>query len=63
MSTAPIRTLIAVDNAVDQKVLEAAISDPGIEVIGVLDNHGEMARRTDANVDAMLVAYERPWPK
>ena len=56
MSTAPIRTLVALDGAVDQKLLEAAISDPGIEIIGVLDGHGEMATRTDAGVDAMLVA-------
>ena len=56
MSTAPIKTLVALDSGVDQKVLAAAMDDPGIEVVGVLERHGEMATRSDGEVDAMLVA-------
>ena len=56
MSKSLIRTLVAVDPAIDQKVLSAAIDDPGIEVVGVVETHGEMALRRDDRVDAMLVA-------
>jgi pilus assembly protein CpaE len=57
MSAAPIKTLVAVDGAIDQRTLEAVLGDPGIEVIEVLETHGELADRTgDLQVDAMLVA-------
>jgi pilus assembly protein CpaE len=57
MSAAPIKTLVAVDGAIDQRTLEAVLGDPGIEVIDVLETHGELTDRTgDVQVDAMLVA-------
>jgi pilus assembly protein CpaE len=56
MAAPLIRTLIAVDPAIDQKVLSAALDDPGIEIVGVLEGHGEMALRRDEKVDAILVA-------
>ena len=56
MSAAPIRTLIAVDLAIDQKVLQPAIDDPGIEIVGVVEDFGEIGRRSTATVDAMIVA-------
>jgi pilus assembly protein CpaE len=57
MSGAPIKTLVAVDGGIDQRALEAVLGDPGIEVVEVLETHGELAQRTaDLQVDAMLVA-------
>ena len=57
MSAAPIKTLVAVDGAVDQRALEAVLGDPGIEVVEVLETHGELAVRAgDLQVDAVLVA-------
>jgi pilus assembly protein CpaE len=56
MSTAPIKTLVALDQAIDQQVLANAVTDPGIEIVGVLESHGELNTRRDDHVDAMLVA-------
>src|SRR5215207_5849597 len=57
MSAAPIRTMVAVDGAVDRRTLETVLSDPGIEVVEVLEAHGELADRAgDLQVDAMLIA-------
>jgi pilus assembly protein CpaE len=57
MSTAPIKTLVAVDGAIDQRALEAVLGDPGIEVVEVLEAHGELVDRAgDLHVEAMLVA-------
>jgi pilus assembly protein CpaE len=57
MSAAPIKTLVAVDGGIDQRALEAVLGDPGIEVVEVLETHGELAERAaDLRVDAMLVA-------
>jgi pilus assembly protein CpaE len=57
MSAAPIKTLVAIDGGVDQRALEAVLGDPGIEVVDVLETHGELAERAgDLRVDAMLVA-------
>lgn len=54
---APIRTLVAVDGAIDPKALEQVLNDPGIEVVGVLESHGQLQDRADEHVvDAMLVA-------
>ena len=57
MSVAPIRTLVAVDGAIDRRALEGVLGDPGIEVVEVLETHGELADATaDLQIDAMLVA-------
>lgn len=57
MSAAPIKTLVAVDGAIDRRSLEAVLGDPGIEVVEVLETHGELADRASAlDIDAMLVA-------
>jgi pilus assembly protein CpaE len=57
MSVAPIRTLVAVDGAIDRRALEGVLGDPGIEVVAVLETHGELAAHTsDLQIDAMLVA-------
>jgi pilus assembly protein CpaE len=57
MSAAPIKTLVAVDGAIDQRALEGVLADPGIEVVEVLETHGELAHRAAGmQIDAMLVA-------
>jgi pilus assembly protein CpaE len=56
MSSAPIRTLIAIDGAIDRQTLDALLSDPGIEVVSVVERHGELGLRPNGEVDAMLVA-------
>ena len=57
MSSAPIKTLVAVDGGIDRRALEAVLGDPGIEVVEVLETHGELAERAaDLQVDAMLIA-------
>ena len=57
MSAAPIRTLVAVDGAIDRRALENILGDPGIEVVEVLETHGELAERASSlQIDAMLVA-------
>ena len=57
MSVAPIKTLVAVDGAIDRRALEGVLGDPGIEVVEVLETHGELALRTaELQIDAMLVA-------
>jgi pilus assembly protein CpaE len=57
MSAAPIKTLVAVDGAIDRRALEGVLGDPGIEVVEVLETHGELADRASSlQIDAMLVA-------
>ncbi len=57
MSGAPIKTLVAIDGGIDQRALEAVLGDPGIEVVDVLETHGELVdRAANLQVDAMLVA-------
>jgi pilus assembly protein CpaE len=57
MSAAPIKILVAVDGGVERQAMEAVLGDPGIEVVEVLDTHGELADRTsNLQIDAMLVA-------
>src|SRR5687767_6792696 len=57
MSAAPIRTMVAVDGAIDRRSLEGVLDDPGIEVVEVLETHGELAERAATmQIDAMLVA-------
>ena len=56
-SAAPIKTLVAVDGGIDQRSLEAVLGDPGIEVVEVLETHGELAdTAVGLQIDAMLVA-------
>jgi pilus assembly protein CpaE len=57
MSASPIKTMVAVDGAVDRRTLEAVLGDPGIEVVEVLETHGELSERaSNLQIDAMLIA-------
>ena len=51
MSAAPIKTLVAVDGAIDRRALEDVLGDPGIEVVEVLETHGELAERASGTAD------------
>ena len=56
MATAPIRTIVAADDAIDRRTLDAVLADPGIEVVAVVESHGEMRLQAGQDVEAMLVA-------
>jgi pilus assembly protein CpaE len=57
MSSAPIKTIVAVDGAIDRRALEDVLGDPGIEVVEVLETHGELVERSSGiQIDAMLIA-------
>jgi pilus assembly protein CpaE len=54
--TAPIRTLVAVDRVIEPHAVEALLDDPGITVVGVVDQEGGPAPRSSASADVLLVA-------
>jgi pilus assembly protein CpaE len=56
MSIAPIRTLVAVDGHTEQQTLDSVVGDPGIEVVGVLEQQGDLALRSGLEADALLIA-------
>ena len=56
MRSSPIRTLVAIDGAIDRRALDSVLSDPGIEVVAVLERHGELRTQPELQIDAMLVA-------
>jgi CheY-like chemotaxis protein len=56
MSIAPIRTLVAVDGHTEQQTLDSVVGDPGIEVVGVLEQQGDLALRSGLDADALLIA-------
>jgi pilus assembly protein CpaE len=54
--TAPIRTLVAVDRAIEPQSVEALLDDPGITVVGVVDQESGPAGRGSTAADVLLVA-------
>ena len=54
--SAPIRTLVATDGQLDQRTLTSILDDPGIEVVGVLEQQGDLRLRAGLDADALLVA-------
>lgn len=55
MSAAPIRALVAVDRLIDARVVEAVVDDPGIKVVGVVEQAAGVPA-VDAATDVLLVA-------
>jgi pilus assembly protein CpaE len=55
MSAAPIRALVAVDRLIDARVVEAVVDDPGINVVGVVEQAAGVPA-VDAGADVLLVA-------
>jgi len=56
MRNSPIRTLVAVDGHTDQRTIDSVLDDPGIEVVGVIEENGDLALRSGLVADALLVA-------
>lgn len=51
----PLRTIVAFDGGGDQKTVETIVGDPGIEIVAVLESHGELSSRRDLDADVVLV--------
>jgi pilus assembly protein CpaE len=54
--SAPIRTLVAVDRVIEPQAVEALLDDPGITVVGVVDQSAGPAGRSSNSADVLLVA-------
>jgi pilus assembly protein CpaE len=56
MSAARIRALVAVDRIIDPRTVEAIVDDPGINVVGVVDQEAGVPAVDPAPADVLLVA-------
>jgi pilus assembly protein CpaE len=56
MSHAPIRALVAVDRTIDPRVVEAVVDDPGINVVGVVEQQAGVSGLDATAADVLLVA-------
>jgi pilus assembly protein CpaE len=56
MSAAPIRALVAVDRIIDPRVVEAVLDDPGITVVGVVEQAAGVPTIDATAADVLLVA-------
>jgi pilus assembly protein CpaE len=54
--SAPIRTLVAVDRMIEPHAVEALLDDPGITVVGVVEQAAGPASRSSSAADVLLVA-------
>jgi pilus assembly protein CpaE len=59
MRTAPIRALVAVDGIIDPATIEDVLDDPGINVVGVVDQQAGVPS-ADTSADVLLVACGEP---
>jgi pilus assembly protein CpaE len=55
MSPAPIRALVAVDRIIDARVVEAVVDDPGIKVVGVVEQAAGIPAFDATPADVLLV--------
>jgi pilus assembly protein CpaE len=55
MSVTPIRALVAVDRLIDARLVEAVVDDPGIKIVGVVEQAAGVPA-VDAAADVLLVA-------
>jgi pilus assembly protein CpaE len=56
MSAAPIRALVAVDQAMDARTIEAVHDDPGISVVGIVEQEAGVPDAHATPADVLLVA-------
>jgi pilus assembly protein CpaE len=56
MSNARIRALVAVDRIIDPRTIEAIVDDPGINVVGVVDQEAGVPAVDPVPADVLLVA-------
>jgi pilus assembly protein CpaE len=54
--SSPIRTLVAVDRVIAPQDVETLLDDPGITVVGVVDQESGAAGRSSVSADVLLVA-------
>jgi pilus assembly protein CpaE len=54
--SAPIRALVAVDRVIDPSTIEAVLDDPGINVVGVVEQEAGVADARAMPADVLLVA-------
>jgi pilus assembly protein CpaE len=54
--SSPIRALVAVDRAIDPRTVEAVLDDPGISVVGVVDQEAGLPGLDASPSDILLVA-------
>jgi pilus assembly protein CpaE len=54
--SAPIRALVAVDRVIDPSTIEAVLDDPGINVVGVVEQDAGVADARAMPADVLLVA-------
>jgi pilus assembly protein CpaE len=60
MSRAAIRVLVAVDRVIDPRTVEAVLDDPGITVVGVVEQEGGIRALESTPADVLLVACGAP---
>jgi pilus assembly protein CpaE len=56
VKSAPIRVLVAVNGDAGSKLVDTALSDPGIEVVGVIETSGELTLREGLDAEALVIA-------
>ena len=56
MSAAPIRALVAVDQAMDPQTIEAVLDDPGINVVDIVEQKAGVPNGHSAPADVLVVA-------
>jgi pilus assembly protein CpaE len=56
MSASPIRALVAVDDVIDPRTIEAVLDDPGIDVVGIVEQQAGVADTQSEPADILLVA-------
>ncbi|MEP6954059.1 MAG: AAA family ATPase [Solirubrobacteraceae bacterium] len=60
MRTSPIRTLVAVDDVIDPQTIETILADPGISVVGVVDQASGIPGLKASGAEVLLVACGAP---
>ena len=56
MSAAPIRALVAVDQAMDPRTIETVLDDPGINVVDIVEQEAGVPNGHSAPADVLVVA-------
>lgn len=56
MSAAPIRALVAVDQAMEPQTIEAVLDDPGINVVDIVEQEAGVPNGHSAPADVLVVA-------
>jgi pilus assembly protein CpaE len=60
MSSSPIRALVAVDDVIDSRTIEVILDDPGIEVVGIVEQQAGVPDAQSEPADVLLVVCGAP---